>query len=234
MDEDGAGIRRIVKKGDDGLTITPHPIESTSQVPEPAIALRSYLSRELLDASRHLATMTGQAEAELSLARQKHFAVATFLTLVAYADSTINELLQDAWENLRANWQIDEPRRLRLAALWPTLRGERCGIEDKYKRAVKAVDGDMDWGKGPSQDFGLVVRIRNSLVHFVPETQSVVRLSKLSNQVQQKRFQNPMLGPGNPPFPGQVLSAQGANWAVDTTSSFVDEALSQLGASRFA
>jgi hypothetical protein len=75
-----------------------------------------------------------------------------------------------------------------------------------------------------------LIKLRNMLVHFRPETASAADIQGIEKQLASKFDENPLMaGAGNPYFPDKCLGAACAQWAAWVAKSFVDEAFSRLG-----
>ena len=87
----------------------------------------------------------------------------------------------------------------------------------------------FDAGSEPLQSAALTIKLRNLLIHFKPETISVINAPKLESQLVNKFPQNSLMaGSGNPFFPDKCLGAGCVNWTVQSAKGFADETFRRL------
>jgi len=88
----------------------------------------------------------------------------------------------------------------------------------------------LDRGKQPWQDAGLVVRLRNELVHYKSRWSEELERSKLMQALRDKNRTKPSFIEGSANFfPHECLSASCANWAVQVCIAFLDAFYKNLG-----
>jgi hypothetical protein len=113
-------------------------------------------------------------------------------------------------------------------------------ILEKFQLALALAGKDLfDRGKRPYQEVALLVRLRNALVHYVPEWVTYVspETEALENQgikesLSGKFELNPLRGPADPFFPDRCLAYGCAKWAVTSCIEFADEFFSRMGLPR--
>lgn len=90
----------------------------------------------------------------------------------------------------------------------------------------------------PYQDVDLLIKLRNALIHYEPE--SIISISdipdkpvtehKFEKRLQYKFKLNPLTGPGNPFYPDKVLGHGCCEWAIKNCISFTDEFFERIDA----
>jgi len=170
----------------------------------------------------------------------RSFAVAAILASVAFLEAAVNELFASASApNLevgggRGGLTANERETLVDVndALANNRTLERCQL-------VLHLLGrqPFDRGTAPFQDVDLLVKLRNSLVHYKPEWRAggieggqSAADSKLAKGLQTKHFShNPFTGAGNPFFPDKCLGHGCAAWVWKAALAFADEFFHRLG-----
>lgn len=202
----------------------------------PRVGVRTYLSTEHLWNAHHMARLC--TERENSLAAQgfqgidmqtRSYATASILEAVAFLESYINEVWQDAADYRPGE---DNPRLGtlpqaaigRLGQLWSTDRLQRTlSVLEKY--TVAAVFADqlpLDPGAEPHQSAHALIKLRNELMHWKPEIHWADEERELEKLLKPRIGINRLFKVGSPWFPHHVLCASCANWAVRRSMGFVD------------
>lgn len=197
-----------------------------------SVGRRDYYSTHLLFAA-HLAAWEAAAREEHLAGSEPRFdprhrgAVITAVVMVAaFLEAAINEVLQDAADDhitpKIANVAA-ETRRL-WSAYWMGLDGGRRGkVLEKYQAALRLADCEQfDEGAEPYQSAGLLLRTRNLLLHFKPETTWSDKPSdSLLIGLQSRVPRNPQVaGYATPTSLEELLSAGCARWAVRAADAF--------------
>lgn len=157
------------------------------------------------------------------------------LSAVCFLEAAINEIFQDTADSYGSYLQeVDTGVRALMASMW-SLTEEKgrsaFSLLERYQLAlVVARREPFDPGQGPFQDAALLVRLRNALVHFKPETLGADDPHRLSMQLRGKFQENPLMhGSGNPFFPDKCLGSGCALWAVASARCFADGFFERLG-----
>src|SRR6266496_689288 len=156
---------------------------------------------------------------------------------VASLEALVNEILTDAAEGKPTAVQGLTPGQLgevrKLAALPQT---DRLSILEKYDAVHVILTGTpLDKGKEPYQSVQLLIKLRNALVHFFPEsvpsdsTREADEIHRLEKSLRKQFPENRRTSPGNPWYPDKCLGAGCAQWAVDTSRAFADTFSRSLG-----
>lgn len=165
----------------------------------------------------------------------------TVFLAVATMESYINEIFSDADDGgfNPLHWlhpmQIDL-----LARMWRRgiPRTARFPILEKYQIALELLGyPTFDEGKNPYQDAQLVIKLRNSLVHYEPETLTLRLPEETNHDLHdlEKRLHNKFTSP--PPregisstwWPYQCLCAGCAKWAATTAISLITSMIERTG-----
>ena len=102
---------------------------------------------------------------------------------------------------------------------------------DKYQLALHFCGKDIfKKGKPPYQNAQYVIELRNSLVHYKPESISPNSDHKLSKKLQGKFLENSLMDKsGNPYFPDKCLGCECAIWSWKTMEEFVGTFFNEVG-----
>lgn len=185
-------------------------------------------AREALLREGHLAENTPRFDP-----RHRGAVITAVVSAAAFLEAAVNEVLQDAAdEYITAKIANVTPQTRRVwSAYWMGLdNGRRGGVLKKYQAALQLADCQpFDEGAEPYQSAQLLLRTRNLLLHFKPETTwSDEPPDSLANGLRAKVQRNPQVADNaNPTSIEGLLSADCALWAVRAA-----EALAQAFADR--
>lgn len=206
-----------------------------------SVGHRDYYSTHVLFAA-HLAAW----EAEV---REKHLAeseprfdprhrgavIAAVVMVAAFLEAAINEVLQDAADDhitpKIAN--VAAETRGLWSAYWMGLDGGRRGdVLEKYQATLRLAGCDhFDEGADPYQSVRLLLRARNLLLHFKPETRwSDGPQNRLVNGLRSRVPRNPQVAGDEAPTTIEgLLSAGCARWAVEAADAFTQAFAERTG-----
>lgn len=136
--------------------------------------------------------------------------------------------------------KLDNGRHTLLAKMWERNipRTAKFSILEKYLVALDLADRpSLDKGQEAFQNVNSLIRLRNALIHYEPESVLIYSTSTISQKDQHKLEQdlkgnfkeNPLTGKGNPFYPDKCLGHGCAEWGVISCLSFSDEFFSKLG-----
>lgn len=204
--------------------------------------MRNYFSSHHLWAARMFADEAQALEKMHSGEKSKfdirHRALinGTILSSVAFLESAINELYQDATD--KKDLSYIEPLSKKaiglLGAKWKEwFYGSRRihkSILEKYNIAMECCGlKPFDKGKTPFQEVALVIKLRNTLVHFMPEDVCSDIPHELGDSLKSYFPENKMMkNSGNPFFPDKCLGAGCAFWAISSVVEFADAFFAQI------
>jgi len=227
MDDSNENTKRNV-------TVQVQPLTVTVSVNPVTITMRAYYSSYHLWAAKHfcaLAQTVENAPGEQTRFDIKHRAYVTnsVFSAVAFLEAAINELYQDAADNHESYIKELDPDSKRLMSDFWQFTEERnrsaFNLLDKYQIALTLLrKQQFDPGQLPYQDAAFVVKLRNELVHFKPQSLGGDVEHKLARQLRGKFPENRLMdGSGNPWFPDKCLGHGCAEWAVTSVSNLADE-----------
>lgn len=212
------------------------------------VEVRSYFSiQHLLSASffhEQLVDFEKEIDIEPSddeLIKHRSLVVSVIMSCVSFLEASINELFMDSSENPKGITQDLSKTTIKLfAQMWRRgiPRTANYNIIEKYQIALTlAKKREFDLGILLLQNITVLIRLRNALVHFEPEsvvTKSLiettqVKRQKLEAQLIGKFLENSYTGKDNPFFPDKCLSSSCASWAINSCISFTDEFFIKMG-----
>lgn len=204
-----------------------------------SVSLRAYFSSYHLWAARAFcasaeaieAAHTGPASFDIS---HRAFVINAILSSAAFAEAAINEIYQDAADGHASYTKdLDEAAVAILADYWnmTEVKGKsHVSTLDKYQLALRFLGHEpLDASTQPYQDANLVMKLRNTLVHYKPESISPGEKHRLSQQLQGKFDSNRLFeGSGNPFFPDHCLGFGCATWAITSVTGLADEFFARI------
>jgi len=103
-------------------------------------------------------------------------------------------------------------------------------ILDKYQLALRFCGKTpFKRGKSPYQEVDSIVKIRNTLTHYKPQSLGGDQIHKLENRLRRKFQENKLMsGSNNPYFPDRALGRGCADWAVASARTFADTFFSEI------
>lgn len=185
----------------------------------------------------------GQFSSKLNSEHRSYVTGAIF-SAVAFLEATINEFYMDisdeslTKDGSKIKQQLEQKDIKMISNLWKRKIFDRqVPILDKYQIALILLGKPtFDQGSNPFQDSHYLTRLRNALIHYVPEW--ITNFSDI-NEVDPHKFEgmlkgkfnlNPLTGAGNPFYPDKCLGHGCAEWAVKSSIKFVDEFFEKLSA----
>ncbi len=213
-----------------------------AEVGEPTIVMGIRWSRYHL----HAAKMFARKAAELEEARPENgpfsfghraFVMNAITASVQFAEAAVNgivELADDA-----SDPAFSRLSRAARSGLPEIARLDRIIPEADKANLILIAAGltPLSRGINPLQDFSLVVKLRNALIHSRPETRPVdddddATLGSLGKSLKAKGYPlNPRMKSGLM-YPDQLLSAGCAEWALACTRALIGELDRRLGVQR--
>lgn len=205
-------------------------------------SIRGYFSTNFLWTALHTGRRVGELETaagdrpRFDMAHRS-YAVSSVIASAAFLEATVSELFQDAHDGhgvaddgylapldpaqvaaMAETWrETDEGWSLRPVEKWQRLR-ECCGHDP------------LDPGAGAVQDADLLIRLRNALVHFKPETVGSGKEHSLERSLRPK-FTTNRLWEGNDPdpwWPNHALGHACTEWAARSARALADHVLDDL------
>jgi hypothetical protein len=211
-------------------------------------ALRFYFSIQHIQSAALFARLAAKIEKAYSgvfsdelIAEHRGYVTATIFAAVSFLEATINELFADAQEPDHGQLKGLDPAVVSLMAdMWKRQipRTARYRVLEKFDIAlVLARKEPFNPGVPPYQDVLLLVRLRNSLVHYEPEWMPAGLNPMYDNEADKDlakglrgRFPtSPLMSEGSPFYPNRCLSHGCAKWAVESSITFADSFFVKLG-----
>jgi hypothetical protein len=200
------------------------------------VGIRSYLSTHHLYASRYAAE-DAQAREESLLRegvrfdmRHRGLVLMAVTEAAFFLEAAINEIFQDVADgNILPFGSLDDDCRGKMSDWWENAeKGRSCGTLDKYNAALKAAGkNELSAGAEPYQSAKHLVKLRNSLVHYKPET--LYKVSRRWNVYLKYFAPNALMSDSELSFPDKVLGAGCADWAWRSAKAVTDEFAKRFG-----
>lgn len=221
--------------------------EATMQIRESLQdRFRIYFSIQHIQASSLFARKAYHLEQQYSLnsagtilSEHRAYVTNAILSSVSFLEANINELYSDCADSRKKDG-LDSQTIAIMGKLWHRgiPRSARYRILEKYELALDIADREaFDRGTTPYQDMEILIELRNSLIHYEPETilaeatsrSHVDDLHKFEKKLKGKFQINPLTGPGNPFYLDKCLGYGCGKWAVNKSIDFVDLFCAKLG-----
>ena len=213
-----------------------------------SISTRTYFSIQHLESAALFARNAYDIEKNYNgifsvelFSQHRAYVTGSILSSAFFLEAAINELFADTVEpNSEIAKKIDPTTFQMLGKMWNLGVPRTAGftILQKYEIALSVAQKQVfDCGKAPYQDVGLLVRLRNSLVHYEPEWIKTPSsddfgpddIHKYEKGFTGKFLVNPLAGQGNPFYPDKCLGYGCAEWAVNSSINFADDFFLRMG-----
>ena len=197
--------------------------------------MRVYFSRYHIWAASYFARTSSDIEKGRASGfhlDHRAYVTGTIVESVSFLEAAINELFTDAAEDYRTpEWTgaLPSDAMKQLGSMWEFVG--RKPILDKYQMALTLAGKETyDRSAAPYEDVALLNRLRNSLVHFKPESRTAglpsdaIESHPVEKGLRGKFPPNQLMeGTGNPYFPDKCLGHGAARWAVESSLKFADD-----------
>lgn len=226
--------------------------------PEETRHSRVYLSIGHLKNAAHFTRLAGEIEQHSNFVwgtfkPHEAYAMGAVLSSVAFVEAAVNELYADAADNshpsetmrsIGEGYAMKMPKDVRglLAGLWSTEKFRLTARTlEKYEVALRAAGGEeFDRGSHPYQDVALLIKLRNALIHFEPEShhEGNFEPTGFERKLTGKFALNPLAAPpinplGNDPLlpflPDKCLGHGCAMWTLTSTVAFTEQFFTNMG-----
>ena len=195
------------------------------------IAMRSYLSTHHLHFSRYFIAQSARIEEQFAKdgddrlwSTQRAYVVGSVLSSVAFLESAIIEVYRDIADGYRSGG-LSKQRLAALKAIWISGGINRVGVLDKYAAAWTVLKkSSFPRDTGHYQRAQLAIALRNSLVHFEPQTLGEgLPPHKLEHALKSQFSPSSfMKNKGNPYFPDHCLGHGCAAWCLASCKDLAD------------
>jgi hypothetical protein len=244
------------KEAGDTQTLLVSSLASTAAFGGAELAMRNYLSTYHLWGSAQFAVLAGQLEKKWDknhstelIFKHRSYVVGSILLCVAYIEATLNEVWADIATGHIEKSNTSDKRMLtadiqsELTLKWNDEKTKKMSTLDKYQVVLQtAQKTQFPRGEDPYQSVVALIKLRNALSHYVPETLKLEPFTKLGSEAETdhkrlaqdlrgyiKEAHNPFFLPNNPPFPDLFLSYGCAQWGVNSSYAFTSYFHAQLG-----
>ena len=150
----------------------------------------------------------------------------------SFIESFINEVYEDLAEDRRPEGRYDTitARAQQIVVQYWKAQGERDRTLAKYQMLLVACDATpFDTGSAPYQDVQLLLKLRNKLIHYRPETLIADEDYRLQGKLRDKFPGCALLhGSGNPWWPDHCLGFGCAAWAERSALALTDHVADAL------
>lgn len=217
------------------------------------LAFRTYYSIQHLKSSYLLIEESQKIEAsDLSLlkgiekselnSRNVAFVTGAIFSTIAFLEASINELLSDISIGDDRVKILPNDNRKSIKSLWE--KEDRSSLEKwsvlkKYQKTLELLDKEkFDEASEMFENASILVELRNMLMHFKPEWNSIHSPYMSENENQHKltsklegKFKLSVFfkNSGNPFFPDKCMGCGCAEWVIKNSLMFVDEFYRRIG-----
>jgi hypothetical protein len=205
------------------------------------VSVRDYLASQHLWTARREAWLCRTREKQLvadsngNLDRKhRSYATTAALSSVAFLEGVVNASWQDAFDEKSTVYTdgIPESALATMRELWRgTEQYEWKALLEKSQAALELAGSERMPNRDPYQSVKVLIRLRNALVHFKPETRRPDTDADLEQRLKTKitkrrENQAPI---GHPWFPNKALGAGTAQWACDSCIEFARQWHQSMG-----
>lgn len=208
---------------------------------------RSYISVTHLSSAALFSQRANEIESKVtkdnfhgSNIRREHSAciVSSIMLSVSFLEALINEFYTDCFDHHKPEY-FDLPNYSCLVNNWKNgfPRTAKYTVVEKYRIALEIMCIDpVSNDRYPLQDIIKLIKLRNALVHFEPETTisfsscgiDSSQIHKFEKDFVGKFKLHPLTGEGNPFYPDKLLCAECAKWSVKSSIDFTDLFFSRI------
>lgn len=197
---------------------------------------RHYLSYTLLGAAQRQASEAYEIEVrrpdglDPDATRHAELVTTSLIASAALLDAFINELFSDAADAGPTMFDLDEQSYTRLRDWWRLQNPDRSpDTMTKYDMLRVLTNAPpLDRGSEPAQSANLLIKLRNSLVHYKPETVWEGDDHRLMARYRGKFETSTMPGTLSRTWP-LFLGADAARWGWRTAESLVRQEAARAG-----
>lgn len=212
------------------------------------ISTRTYFSIQHIQSAANFTRLAAKIEKEYDSSNEhdlyyehQSYVTGAIFTSVAFLEATINEIFTDCSKGVDDGniKELNKDLKGLLGDMWKleVPRTAYFSILDKYQIALTLTQKE-NFNKGivPYQDIDTLIKIRNALIHYEPES-TIIHSEVDPNAVKEHKFEkrlrgkfslNPLTGEKNSFFPAKCLSHGCSKWAVESSLQFADEFFEKL------
>lgn len=209
---------------------------------------RTYLSHTFLrsaytstEAAKKIEQSSLHKWAEPHLSQHQDLVLSSIISSATFLEAMINELYSDAYDH-RNNEELNKESYIAplkkktiqlMATYWQeTDFGKQISVLNKFNMATLFADKTPIEKEGQLyENVRLVLRLRNTIVHYKPETIGNSQVHDLEKKLKSK-FEINLLLPedaGNSWWPYKALGAGCAEWTAQSAEQYANEFSARLG-----
>ena len=205
------------------------------------IGIRSHLSTQYLFSAwsftKHAKSIedkyTSEEDLKTFFLDHRSSVLGCIIITVTFLEAYINEFFSDISANMLFDYpNISKECAEKLSLLWEhgIPRTAKYSILEKYEFALGKLSGkEFNKGISPYQDVKMLIKLRNSLIHFESEwvynDPNKFGKKDLEHELEKSlkgKFQlNPITGSANPFFPDKCLGFGICRWGLSSSIKFV-------------
>jgi hypothetical protein len=204
-------------------------------------SMRHYFSPHLLWMAFHASGRAGQIEDAHSggptfdIEHHSHV-LSAIASAAGFLEAAINELFQDAHDGhgVSGDGRLASLQAEAITAMAATWRGTDQGLKltalEKWQLLlIFSGRKPLDRGAAPYQDARLVTRLRNTILHFRPQTVAFDEVHRLEGLLKCRFPENRLMaGSEHPWWPSHCLGHGCAEWAARSVVAFADRVCGEL------
>lgn len=205
------------------------------------IGIRNYMSSGMLRTAKRFAAEAQKIETKHAgvwksphVEEHMDYVIASIISSSSFMEAMINELYTDASEKHGVEKEgyiapLDKRTQELMANWWDETNEGFDKTLSKYQLLlVFAGKPRLDAGTEPYQSAALLIQLRNTLVHFRPETIYSNQVHKLESKLKGRFSDNKLAHKKSNWWTSRALGAGCAEWAVASARAFTDEISHQL------
>jgi hypothetical protein len=163
-------------------------------------------------------------------AEHRAYVTGAIIVSVASLEATINEVFISARDNDSLFKGFDPTIPKVLAEFWTWEIFERSKILGKYQIVLVVANKEaFDRGNSPYQEVDSLIALRNALVHYKPEWDTVKKHKKIEDGLKSRFTINPFSHDNDAFFPKKCLGHGCAEWAVKSSIKFIEDFYNRMG-----
>jgi hypothetical protein len=205
------------------------------------IGIRNYMSSGMLRTAKRFAAEAQKIETKhVGVWKSPHveqhmdYAIASIVSSALFMEAMINELYTDASEKHGIDKEgyiapLDKRTQELMAGWWEETNKGFDKTLTKYQLLLTfAGKSKLNTSAEPYQSALLLIQLRNTIVHFRPETIYSNQVHELEKKLKGKFEDNKLAHPKSNWWTSRAIGAGCAEWAADSAQAFADEVSKRL------
>ena len=198
-----------------------------------------YLSNSFIESAKILSEKCLEIEKDKGIKRKEEliklhqaYFYGVIFNCVTFLEAYINEFFSDIYNGNFRDRDLDDNSLIQIRELWKhgIPRTSSYKIVEKYQIALILSNKiQFDKSKNPYQDIEILIKLRNSLIHYEPEyipsnfKNPDVKIHKFENYLKGKIEINPFATSIDDFYPIKIISHSTCEWAINSVSKFIDD-----------